>query len=141
MRRFPTPSSGSCWLALLFLTGCAPLPPAAPGFPSADSPPAVLAASPAAPQDPVPMPAPAPVAASRGQNHFDLMFGGSYWSDLGGLDTTGAGPLPGAIGDFDSGGWAFDMGYDRVVWSRRDVDWSVGIETGWSTFDSDSIGL
>jgi hypothetical protein len=141
MHRCCTLLSGSRWLALPFLTACAALPPAAPPFPLAEGPPAVLAASAATHQDPAPMPAPAPrPAGHRGQNHIDLMFGGSYWSDFGDLDTSGAGPLPGAIGDFDSGGWAFDFGYDRVVWSGRDLDWSVGVETGWSTFDSDSIG-
>ncbi len=68
------------------------------------------------------------------------MFGASYWDDLGGLDTSGAGFVPNAIGDFDSWGFAFDFGYDRIVSSNRDFDWSVGIESGWSTFDGDGRG-
>jgi hypothetical protein len=85
----------------------------------------------------------APVAQAptpRPKNQVDVMFGASYWNDLGDLDTSG-GIVPNAVGDFDSWGWAFDFGYDRVVWSNRDVDMSVGIESGWSTFASDGRGF
>ena len=67
-----------------------------------------------------------PAAAPQGRrerpkNYLDVMIGASYWDDLGSLDPTGVGPVPGRFGRFDDWGFAFDMGYDRVIESKLGV--------------------
>jgi hypothetical protein len=75
------------------------------------------------------------------RNYFDFMLGASYWGNLGGLDPTGVSVIPGAYQDFDRLGFAFDIGYDRVIASGQQTDWTLGIETGWSSFENDGSGL
>lgn len=122
------------WLS--FLCACA-VPragsrlPAVGDRPLASAVDAAVAAAPATPR---------PQGRPEAKNQFDVMFGASWWDDLGDIDASSSGPILGTIGDFDSWGWAFDLGYDRVVFSGRDVDVSVGLETGWSTFYNDGYG-
>jgi hypothetical protein len=80
------------------------------------------------------------VRPPRPLNHLDIMFGGSMWNDLGNLDPRGVGP-PGHFGDFDDWGFAFDMGYDRVISGNEHGDFTLGLEFGWSTFENDGSGL
>ncbi|HEX5053256.1 MAG TPA: hypothetical protein VFZ65_15885 [Planctomycetota bacterium] len=125
-----------CWRRLLvlllpFLPGCAAVSPAPRLLPAAESPVGPDVAATQAPPGP----------AARAMNQLDLCIGGSYWSNLGDLDTNGAGIVPGAIGEFDTWGWALDLGYDHVVMRNRNFDWSLGLETGWSTFESNGRGV
>ncbi len=124
------------WLVLPLFAACASVPAEGGPLFAPDSPYTIVAAS-------VPTRQPAAPVQSTGRgpkNQFDVMIGGSYWDGIGDLDTSTSGPPFGSIGDFDSLGWAFDLGYDRVVWTNRAVDWSLGLETGWSTFESNSSG-
>lgn len=84
---------------------------------------------------------PSQAAYWRPMNYFDFMLGASYWDDLGSLDPTGVSPFPGRFGDFDRWGFAFDFGYDRVVWHDEKNAITVGIESGWSSFANDGSGL
>lgn len=84
---------------------------------------------------------PAPAVRERPRNHLDLMLGGSYWNDLGSLDPTGVGPVPGRFDDFDRWGFAFDMGYDRVVERAERADWTLGLELGFVSWHNDGTGL
>ena len=82
-----------------------------------------------------------PAMRRRPMNYFDISFGASYWDDLGDLDPSGTFPIPGRFGTFDSWGSAFDIGYDRVISDDGRSAVSLGIESGWSTFDNNGSGL
>jgi hypothetical protein len=122
--------------ALLMFTACAssrpgPEPPFA-GHVLAAEPCARLPATPHNGQQTQP---------ARPSNYVDFMLGASYWNGLGNLDPTGVTPIPGGFGDFDRWGFAFDMGYDRVIKRGTKADWTLGLELGWSTFENDGNGL
>jgi hypothetical protein len=84
----------------------------------------------------------APITQGRGRpsSYFNIMFGTSYWDDLGDLDTAGTFPVPGVFGDFDDWGSAFSLGFDGEVWDRAEDSVTIGIETGWCTFDNHGGG-
>lgn len=112
-------------------------PTQAPAVPGSPPPPPTVVAPPM-PAPPLPLET---LPAERPRNYVDFMFGASYWGGLGDLDPSGVSPVPGQFTDFDKWGFAFDIGYDRVVASGAHSDWTLGLELGWNTFDNDGSGL
>jgi hypothetical protein len=124
--------------SLLFLPACAVPQPSMHAAPAAADQ-LFASTAPATRQDPMPLVH--EPAVRRPQNHLDIMFGASWWDELGDLDPTGVSPVPGRFGRFDDWGFAFDMGFDRVVASNERSDLTLGLEVGWSTFENDGSGL